>query len=395
MELTIKQELGLKEILSRYKNKEKYVVISGFAGSGKSTLVKFAIAALGVDPSRVAYATYTGKAAEVLRKKGNEGACTLHRLLYNHIPKSNGGFIRVPKQELGVKIVVVDEVSMVPKTMIDMLLRHNIYVIFLGDPFQLPQIDKNEANDLLDHPHIFLDEIMRQAAESEIIQLSMKIRNRDKIDFMNGKEVIVMPRKNLTTGCLTWADQILVATNATRHSINNQMRQILGYEGLPQDGERMICLKNYWDDLNKDGDSLVNGTTGIIRNPFETFRMIPRYIQTPNPAIPIIQGEFCADGSDVPFNSVAMDKRMIMEGEPFLDWKISYQLGKLIPTIGDIRPREFAFAYAITCHKAQGSEWDKVLTIEENFPFDRTEHARWLYTAVTRAAEKKVLVRPE
>ena len=212
---------------------------------------------------------------------------------------------------------------------------------------------------------------------------------------MNGKEVIVMPRKQLTTGCLTWADQILVATNATRHSINNQMRQILGYEGLPQDGERMICLKNYWDDLNDDGDSLVNGTTGIIRNPFETFRSIPRYIQTKNPTIPIIQGEFYADGSEFVFESVSMDKKMIMEGEPFLDWKISYQLGKLIPKIGDIRPKEFAFAYAITCHKAQGSEWDKVLTIEENFPFDRIEHARWLYTAVTRAAEKKVLVRPE
>ena len=395
MELTIKQELGLKEILNRYKNKEKYVTIAGYAGTGKSTLVKFAIAALDVDPSRVAYATYTGKAAEVLRRKGNEGACTLHRLLYNHIPKSNGGFIRVPKKTLEVEVVVVDEVSMVPKTMINMLLRHNIYVIFLGDPFQLPQIDKNEANDLLDHPHVFLDEIMRQAAESEIIQLSMKIRNRDKIDFMHGKEVIVMPRKQLTTGCLTWADQILVATNTTRHSINNQMRQILGYEGLPQDGERMICLKNYWDDLNDDGDSLVNGTTGIIRNPFENFRIIPKYIKTPNPTIPIIQGEFYADGSDTPFSSIEMDKRMIMEGEPFLDWKTSYQLGKLAYKIGDIRPREFAFAYAITCHKAQGSEWDKVSTIEENFPFDRTEHARWLYTAVTRASEKKVLVRPE
>ena len=395
MELTIKQEIGLREILTRYKNKEKYTTIAGYAGTGKSTLVKFAIAALGVEPEKVAYATYTGKAAEVLRKKGNEGACTLHRLLYNHIPKLNGGFIRVPKKELEVEVVVVDEVSMVPKTMIEILLKHKIYVIFLGDPFQLPQIDKEQANDLLDHPHVFLDEIMRQAAESEIIQLSMKIRNREKIDFMNGKEVIIMPRRELTTGCLTWADQILVATNATRHSINTQMRQILGYEGLPQDGERMICLKNYWDDLNDDGDSLVNGTTGIIKNPFESFRTIPRYIQTSNPTIPIIQGEFYADGSDMPFNSVEMDKKMIMEGEPFLDWKTSYRLGQLAYKIGDIRPREFAFAYAITCHKAQGSEWNKVLTIEENFPFDRVEHARWLYTAVTRAAEKKVLIRPE
>ena len=395
MELTIKQEIGLKEILTRYKNREKYTTIAGYAGTGKSTLVKFAIAALGVEPEKVAYATYTGKAAEVLRKKGNEGACTLHRLLFDHIPKPNGGFFRKRKTVLDVKIVVVDEVSMVPQSMIDILMSHNIYIIFLGDPFQLPQIDKGEANTLLDHPHVFLDEIMRQAAESEIIQLSMKIRNGEKIDNMRGNEVIIMPRRELTTGCLTWADQILVATNATRHSINSQMRQILGYEGLPQDGERMICLKNYWDDLNDDGDSLVNGTTGIIRNPFESFRTIPRYLQIPNSTIPIIQGEFYADGSNMPFGSVEMDKKMIMEGEPFLDWKTSYQLGKLAYKIGDIRPREFVFAYAITCHKAQGSEWDKVLTIEENFPFDRIEHARWLYTAVTRAAEKKVLVRPE
>jgi exodeoxyribonuclease-5 len=56
-------------------------------------------------------------------------------------------------------------------------------------------------------------------------------------------------------------------------------------------------------------------------------------------------------------------------------------------------PYEFAYAYAITCHKAQGSEWDKVLVFEESFPFDKTEHRRWLYTAITRAKEKLVIVK--
>ena len=56
-------------------------------------------------------------------------------------------------------------------------------------------------------------------------------------------------------------------------------------------------------------------------------------------------------------------------------------------------PYEFAYAYGITCHKAQGSEWDKVLVFEEKFPFDPEEHKRWLYTAVTRAKEKLVIVR--
>ena len=134
MQLTIKQEQGLKTILSRYKNNEKYTVISGYAGTGKSTLIKFAIEALDVEKSKVAYACFTGKAAEVLRKKGNSNAITLHKLLYDHYPKIGGGFYRKPKSQLDYDIVVVDEVSMVPKSMIDLLFKHRVYVIFLGDP---------------------------------------------------------------------------------------------------------------------------------------------------------------------------------------------------------------------------------------------------------------------
>ena len=115
------------------------VCFVGRNGTGKSTLVHFIIEALaqeGINPKvDVAYAAFTGKAAEVLRKKGNYNATTLHKLLYDHIPKPNGGFIRKPKVALEYKIIVVDEVSLVPKSMIDMLLRHNVYVIFLGDPF--------------------------------------------------------------------------------------------------------------------------------------------------------------------------------------------------------------------------------------------------------------------
>ena len=393
MELTEKQEKGLETILTRYNLGLKYTTIAGYAGTGKSTLVKFAIAALGVREDRVAYATFTGKAAEVLRKKGNTGACTLHKLLYDHFPKPGGGFIRKPKTSLDYDVVVVDEVSMAPKSMIDMLLSHKVYVIFLGDPFQLPQINKDESHDILENAHIFLDEVMRQAAESEIIQISMKIRNGEPIDFMKGKEVIIIPKSELVEGHLTWADQILCGTNATRENINRQMREIYGFSGLPRDGEKMICLRNYWDDCADNGDALVNGTTGTLRNPFETFRMIPNYIPIDNHRMDVIQGDFVtSDGST--FNSVEMDKKLLIDGVKCItDGKILFRLGKLKNKIGDIVPREFAFGYAITTHKAQGSEWDKVLVIEEKFPFPKEEHARWLYTAVTRASEKLVLVR--
>ena len=394
MELTKKQSEGLKIAIARYRDNEKYTVISGYAqvGTGKSTLVKFIIDALDVDKDKVAYATYTGKAAEVLRKKGNPNAMTLHKLLYDSIPRQGGGFIRIPKKQLDYSIVVVDEVSMVPKTMVDMLLKHKVYVIFLGDPFQLPQIDKKETHTLLDKPHIFLDQVMRQAAESEIIQLTMKIRNGEDIPFMHGKEVIVAPKAELVTGHLTWADIIICATNKTRHNMNRQKRELLGYSGVLQTGERIIVKRNYWEDCDEDGNALVNGTVGTVANPYESFVRIPSYVKNDRRDLPLIGCIFTPDGGKS-FDTFEIDKDYLLKEEPCVDWRVSYQLGKLKPKIGDILPKQATYGYALTCHSAQGSEFDKVLVIEESFPFDKIEHQRWLYTAATRAAEKLVLVR--
>lgn len=392
MILTNEQEQALKIILQKYKNHEKYVTICGYAGVGKSTLVRFAIEALDVDQDRVTYACYTGKAAEVLRRKGNKNAMTLHKLLYDSIPRPGGGFFRKPKVSLDYDIVVVDEISLAPKSMIDMLLKHNVFCIFIGDNFQLPQIDKTETHDYLEHPDIFLSTVMRQAAESEIIQLTMKIRNGESIPFTKGNEVIVIPRKELVTGHLTWADSIITATNATRHGINQQMRELLGYEGVLCEGEKTICKRNYWEDCNDDGDALVNGTVGKVENCFESFVRIPFYIKNNRHDLPTIMCNIKPDGGSE-FIGVNIDKDFLLTEQPCVDWRVAYQVGRLRNKIGDILPRQITYGYALTCHASQGSEWDKVLVIEESFPFVKEEHKRWLYTAATRAAEKLVLVR--
>ena len=396
MELNEKQKNGLTLALQRYKNKEKYTVIAGYAGAGKSTLVRFIIEEFktyGVKETDVCFACFTGKAAQVLLKKGNKNVITLHKLLYKSIPKESGGFVRIPNPSIPYKIVVVDEVSMAPKTLMDLLFKHNVYVICLGDPFQLPPVDKKEDNHLLDAPHIFLDEIMRQAQESEIIQLSMAIRENRPIEAFQGKEVQILNKEELNTGMLTWADQILVATNATRVSINAQMRKLLNFGEKPQDGDKIICLRNYWDCFSDNEEPLVNGTIGILKDSFLTKRYLPRIVKSTDGLshIDLIMGDFISD-SGMYFHSLEMDKKMIDTGEFSLDWKTVYQLNRN-PKTRDIPPLEFTYGYAITCHKAQGSEWDKVLVIEEKFPFDKIEHARWLYTAVTRSSEKLVLVR--
>lgn len=388
MILTNKQEQGLKCAVERYNHHEKYTVIGGYAGAGKSTLIKFIVAALNCDEDDVVYTSFTGKATQVLLKKGNKNVSTLHKLLYEWRPLPGGGYFKKPVSDIPYSIVIVDEVSMVPKELINQLLKYDVYVIFCGDPFQLPQINKDDAHDLLDHPHIFLDEIMRQAAESEIIRLSMDIREGKALNRYIGQEVMVLNKDELNEGMLTWADQVICAKNDTRTKLNMQMKQLLGKGTEPCEGDKIICLRNYWETIANTENPLVNGTIGTFHNFFST------YIQYPSSLgglkVPYLDGTFISDSEDR--FTIGIDETVLKTEKSLVDWSMSYRINKSTRFRGSL-PLEFAYGYAITCHRAQGSEWDKVLAIEESFPFEKVEHARWLYTACTRAAEKLVVIK--
>ena len=284
---------------------------------------------------------------------------------------------------------------MVPRDLLQRLIRYPVYIICLGDPGQLPPINKDDDNHLLDNPHIFLDEIMRQEAESEIIQLTMDIRAGKSLSRFQGKEVQILNRNELTTGMLLWADQILCATNSTRVSLNNQIRELLGRADKPEDGDKVICLKNNWEIYSENGDPLVNGTIGYLKNSFSTFLNIPYNLSSDRQPkrINILTANFISDTNE-DYGSINMDEQLILIGESSLDWKTTYKMrrdGKYKPLV----PEEFTYGYAITCHKSQGSEWDNVLVIEEGFPYNKEEHKRWLYTACTRAAKKLVIIKKD
>ena len=180
-------------------------------GTGKSTLVRFIIPALGFNNEEVAYVAFTGKAAQVLSQKGCPNATTAHKLLYYSRQNKDGSFTFTPRKSFensAIKLVIVDEVSMLPNSMWQLLLSHNVYIIALGDPFQIPPINPAEDNHILEHPHVFLDEIMRQALDSEIIRFSMWIREGKSIASYpaENKEVMIVQQDELTNGMLTWAD---------------------------------------------------------------------------------------------------------------------------------------------------------------------------------------------
>ena len=390
MELTAKQMEGLNIAIARYRAGEKYTCISGYAGSGKSTLVKFIVSALQIPENDIVYACFTGKACNVLQQKGNKNVSTLHRLLYEFRPRSNGTFYRIPRTELEYRIVIVDEVSMASKELMDQLFRHNVYVICLGDPFQLPPINPNDDHHLLDHPHVFLDEIHRQAQESESIRVSMDIRAGRSLERFDGNDVKIINNNELVDGMYLWADQVLCAKNDTRIGINNYVRNMLGREGEPQEGDKVICLRNYWDVLDSEDNPLINGTIGYLKNNHTELRRYPFYINGGG-TFEIINTGIITETNSC-FTNLNLDKKLILEGVKTLDPKTEWRLMK-DDRLSWIVPMEFTYGYAITTHKSQGSQFGKILVIEENFPFSKEEHARWLYTAVTRAIDKAVIVR--
>lgn len=382
MQLTKGQEQAVKVCVERYRNKEPYTVIAGVAGVGKSTAVQYIVEALNIPAEEVAYATFTGKASLVLRNKGCNEAMTLHKLLYipQKIPHSDDiEFIPRTTLEKWYKLIVVDEASMISKEIFDLLLSHKIHIIFLGDHFQLPAVGEN-AN-ILANPHVVLTEITRQALDSPIIRLSMDLREGKPLVYGGAKEARIIPRSKVSEKLLLGADIILCGKNATRHSLNEQVRKLKWkdkFQEGPVDGDKVMCLQNYWRVADSSGETcLVNGMIGTISQ----LRLSNTKLLKPK-----LTAKFVNEDGAV-FNKMSMniDYKMLTKHVPTVNsdnWRDFYKVQK---------PLLFDYADCITVHKSQGSQWDKVLVFAEMMG-DRENYFKWCYTAVTRSVDRCILV---
>lgn len=325
----------------------------GYAGTGKTTLVTYAAALV---DGEVAYAAFTGKAALVMQQNGCEGARTIHSLIYNPLINTNGSFNWTLKTEgdiFDAKLIIIDEVSMINDQLAADLLHFGIPILAMGDPFQLPPIgDPGVFSSVA--PDVLLTEVHRQVTGNPVLQIAMGLRtgHRPAIGAYGASRVIA--QEKLTEMDLLTADQIIAGTNATRWDYNMIMRGLLGFKGdLPVRGERIICLKN----LERLG--LING---------ESLRVL---------SAPIVKGD------DVTL-------QVISDSSPERAFEVTISAEQFIsgkaPAYARNNKPAFDFAYAITCHKAQGSQWRNVLVIDESSSF-REDADRWLYTAVTRAQE--------
>jgi exodeoxyribonuclease-5 len=411
--LTRKQEEALKLAVSRYQLDMPYTVISGYAGSGKSTLVKFIISALNIPPEKVAYVAYTGKAANVLKNKGCPNATTAHKLLYHARQTKNGNYIFTPKKTLegNYELIVVDEVSMLPQELWYQLLSHGVYVLALGDPGQLSP-PKDESNPVLEKPHIFLDEIMRQAQESAIIRLSMHIREGKDFRLFPtvSGEVRIIPHRYLfedENQTLLQASQIICGTNAQRYEFNDKIRRMKGFGEAPVPEDKIIGLKNHWDDISDQGNALTNGAIGHI---IPYHHIIQDYPKTERfkdfRDTDILMADFITDDGDV-FKNLPLDYGCLAFNVPSLTGAQEYKLGGYNKSLEKkqeqygysvgkpkIIPYCFNYGYAITCWKSQGSQYQYVLGYDCGWlkKRDIEEYKKYLYTLVTRAEEAVILV---
>lgn len=392
------QERALAAVKDWLTNSDQQVFrLFGYAGTGKTTLAK----ALAEDAGEVLFAAFTGKAAHVLQTKGCP-ASTIHSLIYQVREKSMAA-VRIAEQRLAKRLqeldpkdvdkdaeviqlrkilsdeaenanqpffklnldspvrdadlVIIDECSMVDGRMGEDLLSFGTKVLVLGDPAQLPPV-MGEGFFTNAKPDVMLTEIHRQAKGNPIIDLATMIRTFQRPKVGTYGSSVVMPKEELNKEIAMAADQIIVGRNKTRHGYNARLRQLHGYEGLlPNPGERVICLRNNHE------VGLLNGSIWDVTAALEldTDRIVMDLINEDGQTQNVEAHTHYFQGREKDLS-------------PFLKREAE----------------EFTYGYAITCHKSQGSQWNSVLVLDEGWCF-RDDRWKWLYTAVTRAANRVVI----
>lgn len=344
------------------------LTLAGYSGTGKSTLLSIALPDLrNPDGScvKTAYAAYTGKAASVLVAKGLP-ATTIHSLIYNAVPdpESDSGiyFELKTREDIEADLIVIDEASMVPDDMRGDLESLGIPILYTGDHGQIPPV--TGFGNIMENPELRLETPHRQALESGIIELGTMIRNKKNPKrgvYGVHEDAEVLPRSAINDiDLLGSADMVICYTNRKREELNRQLRKYKGFSGkYPEKGEKIICIKN-------------NKNTGMING------LILEVVSLVEEGGYLVMD--LVDETGKKYNKIkAFTNYFDGLDHPQIRGQTGYDV--------------FEFAYAITGHKSQGSQWDHVVVVEEPMYKQTMDFKRrWKYTVVTRAAKRLSLI---
>lgn len=392
------QDKAISSLSSWYeqnKDKRMLITLGGLAGTGKTTVLNYLRKELDKDLA-VAFLAFTGKAVSVMNRKirGTLGyydlSSTIHSYLYRPVIDSHGNIkewrVKTMAKDKAddlsdptvcpyIDLFIIDEASMVPRELFDELVSFGKPIIAVGDHGQLPPVKSNFS--LMLRPDLRLEQIHRQAKDNPILTLAHMAREGKKIDYGKisdnvqvisnfdypnspAEEIVNNPGKD---------SFVIVSTNRARVSTNTKTLRFLrggSIESIvPKKGERLICLKNNHEFGIYNGMlcTVVDTNLRCSFNPEHNFRTA-------------VEDDF---GKHYVLN---ITKHM------FLTERAAYPKGVHYKGIANW----FDYGYALTCHKAQGSEIPNAVIIGTGFG-DADLRRRWLYTAITRATKKCYLVK--
>ncbi len=381
--LSIIQENAIQDILGWLNSsKTQYLTLGGYAGTGKTTLLGHLTKVLHKENPklRIAFCSYTGKATRVLNRKLSDTKSivekdyigTIHRLIYKPILDEEDtvvGWETLPEEDFEYDLIIIDEASMVTEEIWKDLLSYERPILAVGDHGQLPPINSNF--NLMAKPEIRLEEIYRQERDNPIINVSEIARKYGSLPYEEFSPTVKKIRKTEpdTQDILTSIFEsfnndtmVLCGYNKTRISLNQAIRALHFDSPNPTSGDRVICLKN-----NRKMD-IFNGMTGTILD-IEKVEINDFAYYDAEIALDYEDFPFFGKISLEQFNSPELVERKVED--------LNY----------------FDYGYALTVHKAQGSQAKRVVVFEERFPkMDDETFRRWLYTAVTRAEEELYII---
>jgi exodeoxyribonuclease-5 len=294
---------------------------------------------------------------------------TIHSLIYTPIVNAREEIVGwKQKEKIECDLIIIDEASMVDSIIWEHLLSYLKPIVVVGDHGQLPPVKGNF--NLMEKPDVTLVEIHRQAKHNPIIEVSIQARVAGEIRVGRYSDTVIkFDRNESETGermtellnSYTSDTLILCGYNTTRKRLNAYIRSSLGFESpTPVSGDRVICLRN------NHKAKIYNGMLGTILR-----------IERKNDQW--YTADIAMDGSELNYSG------QISVAQFNADTALNFTENRRLIMGGDL----FDFGYALTVHKAQGSQAKRVVLFEERFKkMDDDQWRRWLYTAVTRAEEE-------
>ena len=431
-------------------------ILKGYAGTGKTAIISSLVRTLVKCRRKVVLMAPTGRAAKVFSNTSGFAACTIHKKIYRQKSILDAGSFQLDRNMLENAVFMVDEASMISNEglsgtmfgsgrLLDDLISYvfsgrNCSLLMLGDQAQLPPVGEHESPGLsaemirgygVEVSEFCLENVMRQEHESGILYNATQLRNytidctiaagfRFKLDGF--KDVVKISGSDLIETLSTCysrdgLDETMVLCRSNKRAIvyNNGIRStILDREDELSRGDSIMIVKNnyYWTEkliADEGADSyanlpsfLANGDIAVIRRvrrqrELYGFRFEDAVLSFPDyddlemdvtllfDTLHSESPSLTRDEGDRLFNSVMEDYAEISSKKKKME---------LLRENPHFNALQIKYAYAVTCHKAQGGQWKNIFIDQGYIPEEGRDedYYRWLYTALTRATQTVYLV---